>query len=79
MAMPMLFKRPLKLNIPLIKKHFEILEKNIDKYLSHISDDQYYWARNLFIHDPSSKPQLNILEEEELINIRNDRSLKLKH
>ncbi|XP_066969170.1 protein FAM200A-like [Macrobrachium rosenbergii] len=65
--------------IPLIKEHLEILEGNIEKYFPNISANQYDWVRNPFIHDPSSKTQLSILEEEELINIRNDPTLKLEY
>ncbi|XP_068228064.1 zinc finger BED domain-containing protein 5-like [Palaemon carinicauda] len=64
--------------ITLIKEHLEILELNIEKYFPNISADQHDWVRNPFIHDPSSKPQLSIFEEEELISIRNNHTLKLE-
>ena len=35
--------------------------------------------RNPFVRDPLSKPQLTVEEEEELISIRNDRTLKLQY
>ena len=65
--------------IPLMKEHLEILERNIEKYFPNVSADQYGWVRNPFVYDPSSKQQLSILEEEELINIRNDGTLKLEY
>lgn len=64
--------------VPLIKEHLESLERSIEKYFPNISAGSYDWLRNPFIHDPLNKPQLNI-QEEELISIRNDRTLKLQY
>ena len=62
---------------PLISQHLEILEGNIMKYFPDISVIKYDWLRNPFIQ--SNTQQLSLKEVEELTDIRNDRSLKLKH
>lgn len=65
--------------VPLICEHLESLEKNIEKYFPNICVENYDWLRNPFIPDPSNKQQLSLREEEELTDIRNDRTLKLKY
>lgn len=65
--------------VPLICEHLESLEKNIEKYFPNICVENYDWLRNPFIPDPSNKLQLSLCEEEELTDIRNDRTLKLKY
>ncbi len=62
---------------PLISEHLEILEGNIMKYFPDISVIQFDWLRNPFIQ--SNTQQLSLNEVQELTDIRNDRSLKLKH
>ncbi|XP_068236967.1 protein FAM200A-like [Palaemon carinicauda] len=65
--------------IPLIEEPLEILEFNIEKYFHNISADQYNWVRNPYIQDPSSKLPLSIPEEEELISVHIDSTLKLEY
>lgn len=65
--------------VPLICEHLESLQKNIEKYFPNISVESYDWLRNPFIYDPSNSQQLSLSEEEELTDIRNDRTLKLKY
>ena len=63
--------------VPLISEHLEILEGNIMKYFPDISVMKYDWVRDPFIQ--SNTQHLSVQEAEELIDIRNDRSLKLRH
>lgn len=65
--------------VPLICEHLESLEKNLEKYFPNVSVASYNWLRNPLIYDPSNSQQLSLIEEEELTDIRNDRTLKLKY
>ena len=59
---------------PLIIEHLEMLERNVEKYFPDISLTTSEWVRNPF--SPASSSNLSLIEEEELIDIRNDRNLK---
>ena len=63
----------------LICAHLSYLEEKINDYFPELSIDFYDWIRNPFIEYPPDKINLNLTEEEELIEIRNDRTLRLKH
>lgn len=65
--------------VPLITDHLTSLERSIEKYFPNISTESYDWLRNPFVLDPLHKPQLSTHEEEELIDIRNDRTLRLQY
>jgi hypothetical protein len=63
--------------LPLISDHLGVLHQKIGHYFPSLSTEKYDWVRNPFIS--ASSDQLTIVEEEELSDISNDRSLKLKH
>jgi len=65
--------------IPLICEHLSSLEQQIDYYFPDIATEKYDWLRNPFIEASSTNVELTHVEEEELIDIRSDRTLKLKH
>jgi len=65
--------------IPLICDHLSSLERQIDHYFPDIAIDKYDWLRNPFTEASNTNTELSNAEEEELIDIRSDRTLKLKH
>jgi hypothetical protein len=60
---------------PLVIEHLKMLERNVEKYFPDISLKTSEWVRNPF--SPASSSDLSFKEEEELIDIRNDRNLKV--
>ena len=64
--------------IPLICEHLSSLERR-DNYFPDISIEKYDWLRNPFIEVSSADSEFTNAEEEELIDIRSDCTLKLKH
>lgn len=65
--------------IPLICDHLSSLERQIDHYFPDIAIEKYDWLRNPFIEESNTDVELTYNEQEELIEIRSDRTLKLKH
>lgn len=67
--------------IKLIYEHLTSLGTQICHYFPDISIDSFDWIRNPFVELLSSpnKLELNYKEEEELIEIRNDRTLRIKY
>ena len=65
--------------IPLIRDHLSSLERQIDYYFPDIAIETYDWLRNPFTEASNTDMELSHAEEEEMIEIRNDRTLKLKH
>ena len=64
--------------VSLITQHLKSLEEKIEKYFPSLSTENYMWVRNPFL-PLDSHVVLNLKEEEELIDIRNDGNFKLMH
>ncbi|XP_014782252.1 zinc finger BED domain-containing protein 5 [Octopus bimaculoides] len=75
---PSVFKRNCQEIALLILNHLHTLLTNLDKYFPSISVDLYDWIRNPFVEFEPFEEQFT-LTEEELANVLNDRTLKLKH
>ena len=58
--------------------HLKSLQDKIEKYFPTVSTKNYKWVRNPFLL-LDTHCILNLKEEEELIDIRNDGSIKLLH
>ena len=65
--------------IPLIVDHLAILEGKMNYYFPSINTEQYDWIRNPFIDISTDDVGFSLTEEEELVTISTDRSLKIKH
>ena len=63
----------------LILTHLEHLPTKIDLYFDDIDVASYDWIRNPCSSHVTENSQLNPTEEDELADLRNDRTLKLKH
>lgn len=63
----------------IIYSHLTSLEEQINHYFPDISVNLYDWIRNPFVESTSEISELSLIEVEELIDIRNDRTLRLKH
>ena len=63
---------------PLVKIHLDLLQKAMKKYFPSITSETYDWIRNPFTNDTSNW-NLCLEEEEELISLSSDRTLKIKH
>jgi hypothetical protein len=63
---------------PVISEHLISLEEKINKYFPEIQIVNYDWIRNPFSSLCTSSFNLTLQEEEELISISTDRSLKIK-
>ena len=61
-----------------IIKHLQSLQDKIEKYFPPVSTENYKWVRNPFL-PLDTHCILNLKEEEELIDILNDGSIKLLH
>ncbi|XP_050505417.1 zinc finger BED domain-containing protein 5-like [Diabrotica virgifera virgifera] len=61
-----------------IIEHLTLLEEKIDHYFPSLNTDNYDWIRNPFISINMSKYQLSLQEEEELVGLSADRTLKLR-
>ncbi|XP_050503440.1 protein FAM200A-like [Diabrotica virgifera virgifera] len=61
-----------------IIEHLTLLEEKIDHYFPFLNTDNYDWIRNPFISINMSKHQLSLQEEEELVGLSTDRTLKLE-
>ena len=59
-------------------KHLKSLQDKIEKYFPTVSTENYKWVRNPFL-PLDTHCILNLKEEEELIDIRNDGNIKLLH
>ena len=64
--------------VSLITQHLKSLEEKIERYFPSLSTENYMWVRNPFL-PLDSHVVLNLKEEEELIDIRNDGNFKLMH
>ena len=64
--------------LPLILDNLTSLQGRIDHYFPTLSIEDYDWERNTFL-EILSREGILTLREEELLDIRNDRTLKLKH
>ena len=65
--------------LPLILDHLTSLQGRIDHYFPTLSIEDYDWVRNPFLEILSRQGMFTLREEEELTDIRHDRTLKLKH
>ena len=66
--------------LPLILTHLDSLYSQIGHYFPSLRIEDYDWVRNPFVEvSTTEEDQFTLEEEEELINISNDRTLKLKH
>ena len=65
--------------LPLILDHLTSLQGRIDHYFPTLSIEDYDWVRNPFLEILSREGIFTLREEEELTDIRHDRTLKLKH
>ena len=61
-----------------VVSHLKSLEEKIEKYFPSLSTENYMWIRNPFL-PLDSHVVLNLKEEEELIDIRNDGNNELLH
>ena len=52
---------------------------SLSKYFPAIYVDQYDWVRNPFVEFEACQRQFMLKEEEELVRVASDRTLKLKH
>ena len=59
-------------------KHLKSLQDKIEKYFPTVSTENYKWVRNPFL-PLDTHCILNLKEEEELIDIRNNGNIKLLH
>uniref|UniRef100_A0A0P4VZP1 Uncharacterized protein n=1 Tax=Scylla olivacea TaxID=85551 RepID=A0A0P4VZP1_SCYOL len=75
--------RPGREIISIISEHLEVLEKQLQYYFPDICTENYDWIRNPFVAPVSTQSQLTggltLTEEEQLVEMRNDRNLKLLH
>lgn len=62
--------------IPLIIQHLKSLQAKIENYFPTLCSENYTWVRNPFFPQDNHFT-LNLKEEEELIDIRNDGNIKL--
>ena len=65
--------------LPLILDHLTSLQGRIDHYFPTLSFEDYDWVRNPFLEILSKEGIFTLREEEELTDIRHDRTLKLEH
>ncbi|XP_068229494.1 zinc finger BED domain-containing protein 5-like [Palaemon carinicauda] len=65
--------------IPIISEHLAVLEKQLQHYFPDIYTENYDWIRNTFVASKSTQSQLTLMEEEQLVELRHDRDLKLLH
>ena len=65
--------------IPIISEHLAVLEKQLQHYFPDICSENYDWIRNPFVASVSTQSQLTLMEEEQLVELRHDRDLKLLH
>ncbi|XP_068237170.1 zinc finger BED domain-containing protein 5-like [Palaemon carinicauda] len=65
--------------IPIISEHLAVLEKQLQHYILDTCTENYDWIRNPFVASISTQSQLTLMEEEQLVELRHDRDLKLLH
>ena len=65
--------------LPLILDHLTSLQGRIDHYFPTLSIEDYDWVRDPFLEILSREGIFTLREEEELTDIRHDRTLKLKY
>ena len=69
--------------IPIFSEHLEVLEKQLQYYFPDICTESYDWIGNPFVAPVSTQSQLTggltLTEEEQLVEMGNDRNLKLLH
>ncbi|XP_068224197.1 SCAN domain-containing protein 3-like, partial [Palaemon carinicauda] len=65
--------------IPIISEHLAVLENQLQHYFPGICTENYNWIRNPFVASISTQSQLTLMEEEQLVELRHDRDLKLLH
>jgi hypothetical protein len=63
----------------LILQNFSLLSKNIEKYFPSFYISSLDCPRDPFGLSASESAEFNVAEEDDLMDIRNDRRLKLKH
>lgn len=63
----------------LILKSLRQLDNNINKYFPSLDVSSMDWVRNPFVDSAYQSAMLNTQQEDELIDIRNDRGLKLQY
>lgn len=64
--------------IPIITQHLELLEEKITKYFPAFNIEKYDWIRNSFFTTNTLFYEFTLQEEEELITLSTDRTLKIK-
>ena len=57
----------------------DALLNSLSEYFPSISVDQYNWVRNPFVEFEPCQGQFTLKEEEELVSVASDRTLKLKY
>ncbi|XP_064105090.1 zinc finger BED domain-containing protein 5-like [Macrobrachium nipponense] len=65
--------------MPIISEYLAVLEKQLLRYFPDICTENYDWIRNPFVASVSTQSHLNLMEEEQLVEMSNDRDLKLLH
>lgn len=64
--------------IPIITQHLELLEEKITKYFPAFNIEKYDWIRNSFFTTNTLIYEFTLQEEEELITLSTDHTLKIK-
>jgi hypothetical protein len=65
--------------VNLILQSLSLLNKNTEKYLLPLDVSSLDWVRDPFVLSAFKSAELTVAEEDTLMDIRNDRILKLKH
>ncbi|XP_068238411.1 zinc finger BED domain-containing protein 5-like [Palaemon carinicauda] len=63
--------------IPINPEHLAVLAKQLQYYFPDICTENYDWIRDPFVASISTQSQLTLMEEEQLVELRHDRDLKL--
>ncbi|KAL4097260.1 hypothetical protein QTP88_022063 [Uroleucon formosanum] len=63
----------------LVLNHLTALEDSMAQYFPHISVDKYDWVRNPYATSSESTADLSLEKEEQLVEIQEDKTLRLKY
>jgi hypothetical protein len=56
-----------------------LLSKNIDEYFPSLDVSSSDWVRDPFVLNAFESAELTVVEEDDLMGIRNNRRMELKH
>jgi hypothetical protein len=65
--------------VNLILQSLSLLSKNAEKYYPSLDVSSFDWVRDLLVLIAFELAELTVAEEDKLMEIRNERRLKLKH